>query len=63
MNYEEVLISKFGMTSVEYDQYISEYNNYIDFINNQYEQDYSEKLYEIESNQHEMSQSQGLPIL
>ena len=63
MNYEEVLISKFGMTSVEYDQYISEYNNYIDFINNQYEQDYSEKLYESESNQHEMSQSQGLPIL
>jgi len=63
MNYEEVLISKFGMTSVEYDQYISEYNNYIDFINNQYEQDYSEKLYESESNQYEMSQSQGLPIL
>ena len=63
MNYEGVLISKFGMTSVEYDQYISEYNNYIDFINNQYEQDYSEKLYESESNQHEMSQSQGLPIL
>jgi chitinase len=63
MNYEEVLIYKFGMTSVEYDQYISEYNNYIDFINNQYEQDYSEKLYESESNQHEMSQSQGLPIL
>jgi len=63
MNYEEVLISKFGMTSVEYDQYISEYNNYIDFINNQYEQDYSEKLYEIESDQYEMLQSQGLPIL
>lgn len=63
MNYEEVLISKFGITSIEYDQYISEYNSYIDFINNQYEQDYSEKLYEIESNQHEMSQSQGLPIL
>ena len=63
MNYEEVLISKFGMTSVEYDQYISEYNNYIDFINNQYEQDYSEKLYESESNQHEMPQSQGLSIL
>jgi chitinase len=63
MNYEEVLIYKFGMTSVEYDQYISEYNNYIDFINNQYEQDYSEKLYESESNQHEMSQSQGLSIL
>jgi chitinase len=63
MNYEEVLISKFGMTSIEYDQYISEYNSYIDFINNQYEQDYSEKLYESESNQYEMSQSQGLPIL
>lgn len=63
MNYEEVLISKFGITSIEYDQYISEYNSYIDFINNQYEQDYSEKLYEIESNQYEMSQSQGLSIL
>ena len=63
MNYEEVLISKFGMTSVEYDQHISEYNNYIDFINNQYEQDYSEKLYESKSNQRKMSQSQELLIL